>query len=78
MRKVAAVVGAVALTLAAAGWAGLPVRAGAQGGGTIEVEVHYNGVPVIEDIKINNAARTSGSIRSGWARTRVSSTRSRG
>jgi plastocyanin len=60
MRKVAGVVGAVALTAAAAAWVGLPIRAGAQGGGTIEVEVHYNGAPVIEDIKVNKDVEVCG------------------
>src|SRR5438132_664730 len=60
MRKVAGVVGAAALTLAAAAWVGLPVRAGAQGGGTIEVEVRYNGAPVIEDIKVNKDVEVCG------------------
>src|SRR5438876_10213078 len=60
MRKVLAVVGAVALTVAAAAFVGLPVRAGAQAGGTIEVEVRYNGSPVIEDVKVNKDVEVCG------------------
>src|SRR5207302_288122 len=60
MRKVLGVVGAMALTAAAAAWVGLPVRAGAQGGGTIEVEVRYNGAPVTEDVKVNKDVEVCG------------------
>jgi plastocyanin len=42
---------AIALGLGAAIW--FVSAAGAQGGGTIEAEVKYNGAPVIEKLKIN-------------------------
>jgi hypothetical protein len=42
---------AIALVGGAAMW--LVGTAGAQGGGTVEVEVKYNGAPVIEKLKVN-------------------------
>jgi hypothetical protein len=53
MRKL--VIAATALTLVGglAIWMLAPAPATAQGGGTVEVEVKYNGAPVVEKIKVN-------------------------
>src|SRR5437867_838403 len=63
MRKILAVTAAVALIAGAATFAGLPWPgfATAQGGGgTLEVEVKYNGAPVVEKIKINKDTEKCG------------------
>ena len=57
MRKVLGVIAAVALTVTAAAFV---ERARAQGGGTIEVEVRYQGAPVVEDIKVNKDVEVCG------------------
>jgi len=44
----------------AASFLGGPGSAGAQGGGTIEAEVKYNGAPVIEKLKINKDTQKCG------------------
>jgi plastocyanin len=49
---------AIALGLGAAMW--FVSAAGAQGGGTIEAEVKYNGAPVIEKLKINKDTEQCG------------------
>ena len=49
---------AIALGLGAAIW--FVSAAGAQGGGTIEAEVKYNGAPVIEKLKINKDTEQCG------------------
>ncbi len=60
MRKVFAAVCAIALIGSVAFLVGGPVPAGAQGGGTIEVEVKYNGAPVVEKIKVNKDTEKCG------------------
>jgi plastocyanin len=53
MRKVFGALMIIALVAGAAAYIGLPTSATAQGGGTVEVEVKYNGAPVVETIKVN-------------------------
>src|SRR5712692_11698138 len=60
MHKVFAAVCAIALIGSVAFLVGGPVPAGAQGGGTIEVDVKYNGAPVIEKLKINKDTEKCG------------------
>ncbi len=60
MHKVFAAVCAIALIGSVAFLVGGPVPAGAQGGGTIEVDVKYNGAPVIEKIKVNKDTEKCG------------------
>jgi len=60
MHKVFAAVCAIALIGSVALLVGGPVPAGAQGGGTIEVEVKYNGAPVVEKIKVNKDTEKCG------------------
>jgi plastocyanin len=61
MRKILAVTATVALLAGAATFVGFPGFATAQGGGgTVEVEVKYNGAPVIEKIKINKDTEKCG------------------
>ena len=60
MRKVFGMGIAVALVAAVAAFIGLPPRATAQGGGTIEAEVKYNGAPMVETIKINKDVEQCG------------------
>lgn len=52
--------GIAAALAAAAIFAGLPGAATAQGGGTIEAEVKYNGAPQIEKVKINKDTQACG------------------
>ncbi|HUF91436.1 MAG TPA: carboxypeptidase regulatory-like domain-containing protein [Candidatus Limnocylindria bacterium] len=51
---------AVALVAGAAAFVSLPGFATAQGGGTIEAEVKYNGAPVVETLKINKDTQACG------------------
>ncbi|MBI1736666.1 MAG: hypothetical protein HYR51_15970, partial [Candidatus Rokubacteria bacterium] len=60
MRKIMAVIGAVTVAAIAALYVGAPAPATAQGGGTIEVEVKYNGAPVVEKLKINKDTQKCG------------------
>ena len=60
MRKIVAVVGACAVVAGIALVAGGPPPATAQGGGTVEVEVKYNGAPVIEKLKVNKDTEKCG------------------
>jgi hypothetical protein len=50
----------VALVAGAAAFIGLPTSATAQGGGTVEVEVKYNGAPVVEKLKVNKDTEKCG------------------
>jgi plastocyanin len=59
MRKVLGAFTALALALGAAAFIGLP-GATAQGGGTIEAEVKYNGNPQVEKLKINKDTEKCG------------------
>jgi len=58
MRKALMTTTAVALVTGAAMW--LVATAGAQGGGTIEVDVKYGGAPQIEKIKVNKDTEKCG------------------
>jgi hypothetical protein len=59
MRK--ALVAFVAITfVAGAAWVMAPRSAGAQGGGTVEVEVKYNGPAQVETIKVNKDVEQCG------------------
>ena len=60
MRKILAVTAAVALLAGAAVFVGLPGSATAQGGGTVEVEVKYNGAPQVEVVKVNKDVEVCG------------------
>jgi hypothetical protein len=60
MRKIVAVTAAVALIAGAAAFVGLPGSATAQGGGTVEVEVKYNGAPQVETVKVNKDVEACG------------------
>jgi plastocyanin len=60
MRKTMVVLSIVALIGAAIMLAGGPRLAGAQGGGTVEVEVKYNGAPQIEKLKVNKDTEKCG------------------
>jgi len=60
MRKAVIAFAALALGAGAAGWLGHPAPATAQGGGTLEVEVKYNGAPVIEKLKVNKDTQKCG------------------
>jgi hypothetical protein len=51
---------ALALLIGAAMFVGGPGRATAQGGGTVEVEVKYNGAPVVEKLKVNKDTQKCG------------------
>ena len=53
MRKTFVTLTAMALVGGALMLATGPHKAGAQGGGTVEVEVKYNGAPVVEKLKVN-------------------------
>ena len=53
MRKTFVVAAALALSASALMLASGARQATAQGGGTVEVEVKYNGAPVVEKIKVN-------------------------
>src|SRR5919197_4185290 len=60
MRNVLAVVTALALLAGVAIFTGRPLTATAQGGGTVEVEVKYNGAPVVEKLKVNKDTEKCG------------------
>jgi plastocyanin len=60
MRKTMVVLSIVALIGAAIMLAGGPRLAGAQGGGTVEVEVKYNGAPQVEKLKVNKDTEKCG------------------
>ena len=59
MRKALAGFAAVAL-VAGVAWFVAPRNAGAQGGGTVEVEVKYNGAPQVETLKVNKDTEQCG------------------
>ena len=58
MRRTLTAGAAMALIAGAAMW--LASTAGAQGGGTIEAEVKYNGAPVVEKLKVNKDTEKCG------------------
>ena len=58
MRKTFVVVAVLALSASAAVM--VARQAGAQGGGTVEVDVKYNGAPVVEKIKVNKDTEKCG------------------
>jgi hypothetical protein len=58
MRKALTTGTALALVAGAAMW--LAATAGAQGGGTIEADVKYNGAPVVEKLKVNKDTEKCG------------------
>ncbi len=60
MRKVCGAVVAVALVGVVASFVGLPIRATAQGGGTIEAEVKFTGKAEVETIKVNKDVEVCG------------------
>jgi plastocyanin len=60
MRRTFIALTAVALVGGAAMFAFGPRHAGAQGGGTVEVEVKYNGAPVVEKLKVNKDTEKCG------------------
>jgi len=60
MRKTLVVLTAVALAGSAVMFVSGPPLATAQGGGTVEVEVKYNGKPVVEKIKVNKDTQQCG------------------
>jgi plastocyanin len=60
MRKTFVVLTAVALAGSAVMFASGPRPATAQGGGTVEVEVKYNGAPVVEKLKVNKDTEKCG------------------
>ena len=60
MRKFVGAMGAMGVLAGAAWFAGGPHPAGAQGGGTVEVEVKYHGAPVVEKLKINKDTEKCG------------------
>jgi plastocyanin len=59
-RKTLGAFAAVALVAGGAAFVSLPGFATAQGGGTIEAEVKYNGAPVVETIKVNKDTEACG------------------
>ena len=60
MRKMLTVVGVVAVAGATAFVIGGTPKVDAQGGGTVEVEVKYNGQPVVEKLKVNKDTEKCG------------------
>jgi hypothetical protein len=60
MRKTLVVLSAVTLVGGAVMLASAPRPATAQGGGTVEVEVKYNGAPVVEKLKVNKDTEKCG------------------
>ena len=60
MRKVLGALVALAVVAGVVALAGRPGPAGAQGGGTIEAEVKYNGAPVVEKLKVNKDTEKCG------------------
>jgi plastocyanin len=60
MRKAGAVLAILGLIASAFALAGWPPSATAQGGGSIEADVKYNGAPVIEKLKVNKDTEKCG------------------
>jgi plastocyanin len=60
MRKAVSAFATLALLAAIVTFVGTPGPATAQGGGTVEVEVKYNGAPVVETIKVNKDVEACG------------------
>src|SRR5947209_9511257 len=60
MRKTFVALTAMALVGSAVMFAVGPRLAGAQGGGTVEVEVKYNGAPQVEKLKVNKDTEKCG------------------
>ena len=60
MRKLVGAAVALSLVAGVAIWIGRPVGAGAQGGGSIEAEVKYNGAPQVDKIKVNKDTEKCG------------------
>src|SRR5262247_3427402 len=60
MRTVLGAFVALAAAVAVAAFIGLPGPAGAQGGGTLEVEVKYNGAPQVDKLKVNKDTEKCG------------------
>src|SRR5262247_731270 len=60
MRTVLGAFVALAAAVAVAAFIGLPGPAGAQGGGTLEVEVKYSGQPVVDKLKVNKDTEKCG------------------
>jgi plastocyanin len=60
MRTIIGIGTAVVLALSAAVFMAWPGAATAQGGGTVEVEVKYNGAPVVEKLKVNKDTEKCG------------------
>jgi hypothetical protein len=60
MRTIMAIFTAVALVAGAVALLGWPGAVTAQGGGTVEVEVKYNGAPVVEKLKVNKDTEKCG------------------
>ena len=58
MRRALTAVTAIALVSGAAAW--FATTAGAQGGGTIEADVKYNGAPQVEKLKVNKDTEKCG------------------
>jgi hypothetical protein len=58
MRRTVTAATALALVAGAAMW--FVTNAGAQGGGTIEADVKYNGAPVVEKLKVNKDTEKCG------------------
>ena len=60
MRKVCAVLAGLGLIAGVFALAGRPGSATAQGGGSIEADVKYNGAPVVEKLKVNKDTEKCG------------------
>jgi hypothetical protein len=60
MRTIMAIFTAVALVAGAVALLGWPGAVTAQGGGTVEVEVKYNGAPVVDKLKVNKDTEKCG------------------
>ena len=60
MRKLVGAALALSLVAGVAIWIGRPVGADAQGGGTIEAEVKYNGAAQVEKVKVNKDTEKCG------------------
>jgi hypothetical protein len=60
MRTIMAIFTAVALGAGAVALLGWPGAVTAQGGGTVEVEVKYNGAPVVDKLKVNKDTEKCG------------------
>jgi Polysaccharide lyase family 4, domain II len=60
MRKLVGAVLALAVVVAVAISIGRPLSVGAQGGGTIEAEVKYNGAPQVDKVKVNKDTEKCG------------------